>query len=171
MENTVTLGGRHFQITEKDDLTFDQNVWLEIATLESGLGVHMQKKLAPVLERAAVDEKFTDDEAEDLAQSIVVEACRTGKHLDVLAGMLTEVGVTWTRKQAEKNMEFFATLKGGEIAKITSVLQQCIVAFFWSGLELLKSSPNSGSAADVLSSIASLDFEPDLDAGSESSGP
>lgn len=154
MSETVTLGGRFFEITDKDDLTFDQHVWLEVATLEANLGPHLLKKLAPILEKAVAEDKDPSPEAaEEFAHDMVIEACRDGKHLDILAGMFTEIGTPWTRKTAEENREFFANLKGENIQPMMQMLQQAIVAFFFSGLDSLRTSESSLSPLEQLSSV------------------
>ncbi len=152
MSETITLGGRAFRASEPDDVTYDQYAWIQSAADKAGLGAELQKRVIPMVEAAVKDEKpASEQDAEDMATAIVMRCYHERAHLNVLAGNLVEVGTAWSYESAVKNRDFFGSLKGDDIATVQLLLTQLVLAFFWSGLDSMTTSPRFLSPREISS--------------------
>jgi hypothetical protein len=172
-ENVVMLGGKAWDQIPQEKVSFDQFAWLQTAADRAGLNTELKRTLAPLLE-AALNEKvgITEETAEDLSDMILRRCFEGEAHLDLLAGILVEKGRKWQRTEAEKNRDFFAGLVGQDVEKVTMLIAQIALAFFWKGLESIATSQKSSSLRVVIDALQKTQAEsepvPDLAEISES---
>lgn len=170
------LGGRVFKPTEADNVTFDQYAWIQSAADKAGLGEELKSLIEPLIEAAKNGEadSVVNVSAEKMATAIVLRCYDNRAHLDVLAGTLVEVGKLWTHERAEKNREFFGSLKGEDIEKVQLLLSQLVLAFFWSGLDSMMTSPKYSAQPLAVSPVGGMESqvvdESDQESALESSG-
>jgi len=68
-----------------------------------------------------------------------------------------EKGKPWSYADAERNREFFASLKGKEdIETANAVLAEVILSFFWNGLASMKIFQNSSKTPDVIAHLKEM---------------
>jgi hypothetical protein len=120
----LNVGGRQFELAH--DVTFEHHIWMMNHAYQAGLhepAVTPEVQLGRLL------------------------AC--GRIPQLLAGALLEVGVPWTAEGADKNAEFFRTLRApSDIAALDAVLTAVIANFFPSTGSLSTTSPSSSIPAD-----------------------
>ena len=92
MAKVYRLGGRIFAPAEH--LTARQDGYLMVQVADTGLFDVLSKGLASGNEQ-------------QIAQTLIVEAYRTGTFFHVIAARLIESGKKWTVKEADANAEFF----------------------------------------------------------------
>lgn len=156
----LTLSGRVFR--KARTTTIDQDAYVMKRMREFGL-VEMASTFDPV-----------KDELDDFSQQLLMAAFETGKLYEVLAGVLIEEGVVWSRAVAKQNAEFFATLtdkddKAQLFSSIASVLVDFLVyAAVWSKTSLKSfGNPNGGiNPSELTEALQNLTSE----SGTSSSG-
>lgn len=173
-ENVVMLGGKAWDQIPENKVSFDQFAWLQTAADKAGLNTELKRAVEGII-GTALDDKvgLSDDAAEDLTDMILRRCFEGGAHLDLLAGILVEKGRKWKRSEAEINREFFADLVGEDVEKMTMLIAQIALAFFWKGLESIATSQKSSSLLQVVAKVKQVQTEsepnPDLATISESS--
>lgn len=95
-ERVMVLGGRTFR--QSNVTTIDRDAYLSKRFRVSGL--------------AAFSRTFNPatDDLNEFSERLLWEAFESGVLYEILAGMLIQDGVRWTRKVAEANAAFFANL-------------------------------------------------------------
>jgi hypothetical protein len=96
VERVMVLGGRTFR--QSTVTTIDRDAYLSKRFRVSGL--------------AAFSRTFdpATDDLNEFSEKLLWEAFESGVLYEILAGMLIQDGVRWTRKVAETNAAFFANL-------------------------------------------------------------
>jgi hypothetical protein len=135
------LGGRVFEPVPDEDTTFEQFSWMSVAMDKAGVGDEMVDRLEPYLQKVLEEQKPDDKDKRAIANFIINRCMQNAAHLDVLAGSIREVGQEWDRASAIANREFFAKCKGKDVTTLAEVMQQIVVAFFWTGLNSILTSP------------------------------
>jgi hypothetical protein len=130
---TITLDGRNFRsITQA--LTASQDAYI-LAHLRAGGCIEILSDLDGV-------KRTQEQRAADLLTQILM----SGRTHHILAGILTEEGKAWTRKDADANAERFAAITdAGEKTLMRSSIVSFVIGFFSLGAPSSETSQKSSS--------------------------
>ena len=144
MARVYKLGGRIFSPAES--LTARQDGYLMVQVSDTGLFDILSKGLA------------SGDE-QKIAQSLIVEAYRTGTFFHVIAARLIESGKKWTVKEADANAEFFGDLSDpDDKAQLATAFAEVLTDFFTSAARsLTRTATSSASQPEKASNSASAE--------------
>jgi len=116
---TIELGNRRWRIIETS--TLEHVIWMDLQTIESGLGRMLQQPVAA-------------SEAEAHAGAIWEAISRSQKAFAILGGMLIPEAIPdgdWTPELAEKTAAFMKKLTAPEDhARIRTLLVSVVLGFF-----------------------------------------
>ena len=140
--DVVQLGGRRFREITKP--TFNVDIWVMRHARASGI--------TTVLDGASAT---TSDDPEALIGRVIDRALEGDHMVNLLAGVLVQDGVTWSREQAEENARFFGSLTDPADKELLQACWLSWLARFFVGaassfIALLTSSERtSGGAAET----------------------
>jgi hypothetical protein len=109
---------------------------------------------------AGLDPTQRDDVAafEKPAADFVTRIYLTGRKSFILAGLLTEVGKTWTRVEADRNAaKFDQTVDLEDITTMGKLIAETVIIFFQSAGRSLQSSPKFSNRNDEVPAIENVD--------------
>lgn len=127
MGKVIDVGGRFFGLPT--DATVRQDGWMIVQCADAGM-----------MDLRGIDESN--------ATAFIVQILRRGMFGKLLAGVLVEIGQTWTPQFAEKNAEYFESVSD-PVAKraLWEALIPCLLDFFD---RALPSSPPSPSVSGTM---------------------
>lgn len=145
-EDTISLGGRVFETTPEEEVTFEQYAYTQKAASDAGMGEELMGTFQPMIEAISGEsEELSEHEMNQITEKVLMRAFADRAYLKVLAGQLREVGKEWTPESAVANEKFFAGLKGDDIRKMHIVLVTAVMGFFIAGLRSMTTSKKSSN--------------------------
>jgi hypothetical protein len=145
----IRLDGRDF-VSVDQGLTMAQNDYVLVLLEEIGSETPDSKETAAdIVAKIARGDKSTD-----IGQRLLRKILKSGRASEVLAGLLTEKGKRWTRREALRNAEIFAEIRNSaEQVVMRGVVVSFVIGFFQYGQASSatspKSSPPNGEAPDI----------------------
>jgi hypothetical protein len=138
MAEEITLDGRKFRSISQD-LTANQDDYI-LAHLRLAGAIE-------VLDDLDGKKRSQEERAEDLLTRILL----SGRTHHILAGVLTEEGKTWNRKDADANAEKFAALTDvDEKTAMRTAMVKFVIGFFTLGAPSSKTSPKSSNPSEMV---------------------
>lgn len=133
IKGTLTLAGREFEM--QDELTAAQELFVQGQLRAAGVPAILS------------DPKCTfATHSEPVLTALLV----SGRAVDVIAGMLVEVGKRWRDESAIANAEAFANITNrNEKQVLQSLLFGCVMGFFEQGEKFSQTSPSLSPGADA----------------------
>lgn len=144
----MKLDGREFSEVDQS-ITAAQNDYVighlrAAGALEAPAGLDPSQRDATTIEKPAAD--------------FVTRIYLTARKSFILAGLLTEVGKSWTRAEADRNAAKFDQITDlEEIALMGKLIAEIVIVFFQSAGRSLQSSPKSSNPSDVVPGTKSAD--------------
>jgi hypothetical protein len=141
-KEVIQLDGRDF-LSVDQGLTMAQSDFVLVLLDEIGVehpGADGKIETAADL----IAKRARGDKSTDLAQRLLHKILKSGRTSELLAGLLTEQGKKWTRREAIRNGEIFAEItdKNAQVT-MRSVIVSFVIGFFQSGEALSTTSPKS----------------------------
>lgn len=117
-QKEVVIAGRTFIPAKAGNTTFDQDLYITAA-----------------IEDAGIDKVFTEvqnaDQLTQMAKRMIVQAYKSGKLWDVLAGVLIEKNIPWSHEYAASTARFFSNLTRNEDKEaLNETMAGVVVGFF-----------------------------------------
>ena len=140
-KEVIRLDGRDF-VSVDQGLTMAQNDFVLVLLEEIGSESPESKETAADI----VAKIARKDKSPDLGQRLLRTILKSGRASEVLAGLLTEKGKRWTRREALRNAEIFAEIRDN-VAQVAmrGALVAFVIGFFQSGPASSTTSPKSSS--------------------------
>jgi hypothetical protein len=144
-QEVIQLDGREF-VGVTQGLTMAQNDF--VLVLLDEIGSEKPRDPEEKIETASdiVAKIARGDKSDGIAQRLLRKILKSGRASELLAGLLTEKGKKWTRREALRNAEIFAEIRdNGEQVVMRSAMVSFVFGFFRSGEASSTTSPKSSN--------------------------